>query len=86
MACPVCASLNIQTKTAVEMVVHFSGFKLRGHPGVPLVSPLSVCLDCGFAVFTISKSPLDLLRDGLRSDATDSLPGGTAAVKNNAAA
>jgi len=33
MACPVCASLNIQTKTAVEMAVYFSGFKLRGHPG-----------------------------------------------------
>jgi hypothetical protein len=67
MACPVCASLNIQTKTAVEMVVHFSEFKLRGHPGVLLVSPLSVCLDCGLARFTISKRNLDLLRVGLES-------------------
>jgi len=68
------------------MVVHFSEFKFFKHPGIPLVSPLSVCLDCGYAAFTISKSPLDLLRDGLRSDATDSLPGGTAAVKKSAGA
>jgi hypothetical protein len=86
MACPVCASLNIQTKTSVEMVVHFSEFKFFKHPGIPLVSPLSLCLDCGHAVFTISKSPLGLLRDGLRSDATDSPPGGTAAVKDSAEA
>jgi hypothetical protein len=58
----------MQTKTSVDMVVHFSGFKLRGHPGVPLVSPLSVCLDCGFARFTISKPDLDLLQVGLESD------------------
>jgi hypothetical protein len=68
MACPVCASLNIQTKTSVEMVVHFSEFKSFKHPGIPLVSPLSVCLDCGFARFTISKRNLDLLRVGLESD------------------
>jgi hypothetical protein len=68
MACPVCASLNPQTKASIEMVVHFSGFKLRGHPGVPLISPLSVCLDCGFAGFTISKPNLDLLQVGLESD------------------
>jgi hypothetical protein len=69
MACPVCASLSIQTKTFIEMVVHFSGFKLRGHPELPLVSPLSVCLDCGFAGFTISKPNLDLLQVALESDA-----------------
>jgi hypothetical protein len=68
MACPVCASLNTQTKTSVEMMVHFSGVKLREHPGVPLVSPLLVCLDCGFAGFTISKPNLDLLQVGLESD------------------
>ena len=50
------------------MVVHFSGFKMRGHPGVLLVSPLSVCLDCGHAAFTISKPNLDLLQVGLESD------------------
>jgi hypothetical protein len=66
------------------MVIHFSEFKFFKHPGIPLVSPLSVCLDCGHAVFTISKSPLDLLRDGLRSDASDSPPEGAAAVKNSA--
>jgi hypothetical protein len=75
MPCIACSSLNIQTKTSVEMVVHFSEFKFFKHSGVPLVSPLSVCFDCGHAVFTISKSPLDLLRDGPRSDASDSPPG-----------
>lgn len=58
----------MQTNTSVEMMVHFSGLKLRGHPGVPLVSPLSVCLDCGFARFTISKPNLDLLQVGLESN------------------
>jgi hypothetical protein len=86
MACPVCASLNIQTKTSVDMVVHFSGFKLCKKPGVPLVSPLSVCLDCGFAKFTISKPNLDLLQVGLESGATDSPSWGAAAVKNSAEA
>jgi hypothetical protein len=79
MPCPACASLNIQSRLEVEMVVHFPEFKFFKHPGIPLVSPLSVCLDCGHAVFTISKSPLDLLRDGLRSDATDSPSLGVAA-------
>jgi len=86
MPCPACASLNIQSRFDVEMVVHFSEFKFFKHPGVSLVSPLSVCLDCGHAVFTISKSPLGLLQDGLRSDATDSPPWGVAAVKNSAEA
>jgi len=62
MACPVCAS------SSVEMMIHFSGFKLCKNPGVPVVSPLSVCLDCGFARFTISKPNLDLLQVGLESD------------------
>jgi hypothetical protein len=86
MPCPACASLNIQPQLEVEMVVHFSEFKFFKHPGVPLVLPLSVCLDCGHAVFTISKSPLDLLRDGPRSDASDSPQGGATAVKNSAGA
>jgi hypothetical protein len=86
MPCPACASLNIQSRFDVDMVVHFSEFKFFRHPGIPLVSLLSVCLDCGHAVFTISKSPLDLLRDGLRLDASDSPSGAAAAIKNSAGA
>jgi hypothetical protein len=46
-----------------EIAIHFSGPNNLDRPG-PLVFPkLLVCLDCGFAEFTLAEGELRLLRE-----------------------
>jgi hypothetical protein len=59
------------------MIVHFSGLKNLGNPGVFLAPTLSVCLDCGLACFTVTDCPLDSLRFGVERDATDKVVNGS---------
>jgi hypothetical protein len=62
MSCPVCLSSKRKGFPA-EIAIHFSGPKNLDRPG-PFVFPkLLVCLDCGFAGFTIEESELRLLRE-----------------------
>ena len=63
MSCPSCLSSN-QMEFPAEIAIHFSGPKNLDRPG-PFVFPqLLVCLECGFAGFTIEESELSLLREG----------------------
>ena len=62
MSCPVCVSSK-RKEFPAEIAIHFSGPKNLDRPG-PLVFPkLLVCLDCGFAGFTLEESELYLLRE-----------------------
>ena len=61
MPCPVCQSSK-QMEFSAAIAIHFSGPKNLDRPG-PFVFPkLLVCLDCGFAGFTMQESELRLLR------------------------
>ena len=62
MSCASCLSSN-QMEFPAEIAIHFSGLKNLDRPG-PFVFPkLLVCLDCGFAGFTLAESELRLLRE-----------------------
>ena len=71
MSCPLCLSNN-QMEFPAEIAVHFSSLINLNRPG-PLVFPkLLVCLDCGFAGFTLAESELRLLReDKVASEAAE---------------
>jgi hypothetical protein len=65
MACRLCSSEN-QTEFGAEINIHFPGRKGLDKPPV-LASPmLVVCLDCGFAEFTVAETELHLLGGALR--------------------
>jgi hypothetical protein len=60
MFCQKCGLSN-KVEFSAEMVVHLAGLKNLDNSGVLLFPRLSVCLDCGSAQFTVSKSELALL-------------------------
>lgn len=60
MSCLSCGSSN-EAEFAAELVVHFSGLKNVGNPGVLVFPKIVICLDCGFAQFTVPQTELALL-------------------------
>jgi len=67
--CPTCASDN-QSEFASTIIIHLRGPRNIDNPGVWVFPKLLVCLDCGFARFTIHRAELALLagaQDGLQS-------------------
>jgi hypothetical protein len=63
MSCLLCASDN-QAKFPAEMLLHFRGLKNLAKPGVWLFPKVLVCLDCGFARFTVQETELVSLSAG----------------------
>jgi hypothetical protein len=66
MSCRACASGN-QSEFPSEIIIHLPGLKNVDNPGVWVFPKLLVCLDCGFARFTVQRAELALLADGLHS-------------------
>jgi hypothetical protein len=67
MSCLSCLSSK-QMEFPAEIAIHFSGPKNLDRPGPLLFPKLLVCLECGFARFTIEESELSRLReDGVAS-------------------
>jgi len=64
MACGSCGSQN-QTEFGAEICIHFPGLKNLDKPAVLVFPKLVVCLDCGFAQFTLPETKLRLLREGI---------------------
>ena len=64
MACEVCGSAN-ETKFGAEANIHFPGPIHLDEPGFFVFPKLAVCLDCGFAKFTVPERELCLLEKGL---------------------
>ena len=60
MTCLSCQSVK-QAELTAEMLVHFPGLKHLDKPGVLLFPKLIVCLDCGFARFTVLENELELV-------------------------
>jgi hypothetical protein len=60
MACRSCGSEN-QTELGAEINIHFPGRKGLDKPAVLVFPKLVVCLDCGFAQFTLPEAELLLL-------------------------
>lgn len=52
MTCRACHSVNWREFTA-EINIHFPGMKGIGIPTVLVFPNMSVCMDCGFAGFTV---------------------------------
>jgi len=61
MPCRSCWS-NLTAFTA-EINIHFSGLRNLEKPGVLLFPKLLVCMNCGFAEFSIQEAELGLLGD-----------------------
>ena len=60
MQCKSCGSQN-QTEFNAEINVHFSGLKNLDKPAVLVFPKFLLCLDCGFAEFTLREDELLLL-------------------------
>lgn len=58
--CSACSSSN-QAEFPTEMMLHFSGLKNLGKPHVLIFPRVSVCLECGVALFTVPETELALL-------------------------
>lgn len=63
MPCKSCASDNAKKFTA-QINIHFPGYEGLVKPTVLVFPEVVVCLDCGFAEFTISEAELDRLEKG----------------------
>jgi hypothetical protein len=63
MSCPSCSSSN-QAEFSSEIMMHLSGAKNLDKPGVWVFAKISVCLDCGFARWTVPPSELAQLAAG----------------------
>ena len=63
MACKQCSSGN-QGKFNVEMNIHFPGYEGLQKPTVWVFPEVVVCLDCGFAEFTVAEIELFRLEQG----------------------
>jgi hypothetical protein len=61
MYCPICHSNN-RAKFPTELMIHFSGIKQIGKPGVLAFPTVSICFDCGFSGFTTTKAELLTLK------------------------
>jgi predicted nucleic-acid-binding Zn-ribbon protein len=60
MPCKSCGSENLRKFTG-EIAIHFSGLKNINEPQVWVFPELVVCLNCGFAEFTVPETELRLL-------------------------
>jgi hypothetical protein len=74
MQCPSCTWGN-QVEFRSEIIVHFNGLRNLDKPGVWLFLNLLVCLDCGFAWFTVPKTELELIGTGERLTVSHPLTG-----------
>jgi hypothetical protein len=63
MSCQSCGSDN-QSKFSVEMNVHFPGYDGLQKPTVWVFSEVVICLNCGFAEFSVAKPELYALAQG----------------------
>jgi hypothetical protein len=63
MRCKSCGSGN-GSEFPGELAIHFPGRKGLDRPHVLMFPELVVCLDCGFAEFTIPKVELSPLKSG----------------------
>jgi len=63
MACKSCKSEN-QSKFNGEIAIHFPGLKGLNKPIVWMFPQLAVCLQCGFAEFTVPERELSVLVKG----------------------
>jgi hypothetical protein len=57
MPCSHCASDN-QKEFGVEMNVHFPGYKGLSRPTLMIFPQVLVCLNCGFAEFSVPEADL----------------------------
>lgn len=62
MSCKSCKSDN-RSDFGGEVVIHFTGLKGLDKDPVWVFPKLMVCLDCGFAEFSIPETELQFLRD-----------------------
>jgi len=62
MSCKSCRSENQSTING-EVAIHFPGLKGLDKPIVWVFPKLLVCLECGFAEFTVSESETRLLKE-----------------------
>lgn len=60
MACKECAS-DYQRKFSVEMNFHFPGYEGLTKPTIWLFPEVVVCLNCGFAEFSVPQDGLQRL-------------------------
>ena len=70
LSCSSCASTNGMEFTS-EICIHFPGLKGLDKTPIFTFPELVICLDCGFAQFSLSAQELRPLRDG-SSAVTDS--------------
>ena len=68
MLCKSCYSVNNRQFPA-EINIHFPGLEDLAEPNVFVFPQLFVCLDCGFAEFSVSEAELPLLAQGKHSSA-----------------
>jgi hypothetical protein len=57
MPCKSCGS-NQQNEFDAEINIHFRGLKELDQPAILVFPQLFVCLNCGFAEFTVSETEL----------------------------
>jgi len=67
MSCKSCGSEN-QSEFASEIGVHILGLENVNKPTVYVFPRLLVCMDCGFAGFTVAENELRLLGKRVASD------------------
>ena len=60
MACRQCDSDN-QQKVGVEVNVHFPGWNGLSRPTLMIFPQVVICLDCGFAEFSVPRAELGRL-------------------------
>jgi uncharacterized protein (DUF2225 family) len=65
--CPSCSSKN-QRKMNAEVALHFTGLQGLDKPIVWAFPEVSICLNCGFAVFKLPNAPLKELRHSTDTD------------------
>lgn len=74
MSCLSCASQNLVT-LSVEMNMHFTGLRNIDKPGVWLFPDVLVCLDCGYAHFSVPAVELARLAGGAPKEETEGVSG-----------
>jgi len=65
MPCIACGS-NCQEEFDAELILHFSGIKNLDEPGLWVSPKLLICLNCGYAHFTIQEPSWRPVRASLR--------------------
>lgn len=66
LICSLCGSKNL-TQFNSELNIHFSGMANLDKASILAFPTLVICLDCGFAKFSLSVIELQLLREGASS-------------------